>query len=422
MTDTNIKDVCNQWTNNPLVNPITKRTIKQGAAKYNELQSLCLSQRTITRKKKEVEKKPTNKPVKSTKQQKSTKKNDDDFQMRRTNTLKILKKELKSIEPCIVFKSDKMQLVNKRGNIVANIKNRIGSASRFGEAYLAELHDGKQIASDSLHHLQFALKIMSSESQEHILETKIMEKCTKYVEKNIFPNLPVTYVIRECKTPCDTDCSTMGVAKSGPYFILCNELANYDLMTWLKTEHSEEDYESVVMQMLLALQFLHATMKYVHNDVTFGNFLIHEVPKGGYWLYRCHGKDIYIPNTGFMLVLWDFGKSVKLVKGGKQTRRSESAKLAFHDFHYSVKSISTIEEQQRYGRKRLVHIPSHIVKKTYTQLVNAIEKTNDHTKIMRTIFDTVSFSYVKIMNMGSSSVVIKHVLNPKNPYIVCEDK
>jgi hypothetical protein len=71
------------------------------------------------------------------------------------------------------------------------------------------------------------------------------------------------------------------------------------------------------MQLLLSIQTFH-NMGYTHNDTHLGNFLIHKIKPGGYWHYKYKPPqihkdiiDIYVPNTGYLLVLWDPGIATK---------------------------------------------------------------------------------------------------------------
>ena len=51
-----------------------------------------------------------------------------------------------------------------------------------------------------------------------------------------------------------------------------------------------------------------------HNNTQWGNFLYHEVKKGGYYHYRINNTDFYLENKGFLFVLWDFENSFEYSK------------------------------------------------------------------------------------------------------------
>ena len=92
------------------------------------------------------------------------------------------------------------------------------------------------------------------------------------------------------------------------YYVIINELASMDLQTWFKNTYSPQVYESIFMQIIFAISAFHQ-MGYLHHDLHLGNFLVHKVTPGGYWRYRSKRlkKDIFVPNTGYLLVIWDPG-------------------------------------------------------------------------------------------------------------------
>jgi hypothetical protein len=98
-------------------------------------------------------------------------------------------------------------------------------------------------------------------------------------------------------------------APTKPHFMVLSELADMDVETWTRRgKHSVEEWASVLMQMILAVFAIHE-LGYIHNDVHFGNFLIHEIPLGGYWRYdlRSSARKVFVKNAGFLVVLWDMG-------------------------------------------------------------------------------------------------------------------
>ena len=80
-----------------------------------------------------------------------------------------------------------------------------------------------------------------------------------------------------------------------------------------KEVHSSIEYESVIFQIFIALHTFHIQTDHVHNDAHLGNFLYHKITKGGYWHYKYNDTDIYVPNTGYLVVIWDPGLAHKIV-------------------------------------------------------------------------------------------------------------
>ena len=154
------------------------------------------------------------------------------------------------------------------------------------------------------------------------IESVIMKKLSNVVENDKFPNFSIMYASLKCKCNgiCDKrvnnklfglETSILG-SRNGPlekYTVLISELAKCDLSkllhdTTLKISQSE--FESLIMQLFFATFKFH-TLNYEHCDLHLGNILIHEIEKGGFWHYKINKLDVYVPNLGLFLVLWDFG-------------------------------------------------------------------------------------------------------------------
>jgi hypothetical protein len=91
-----------------------------------------------------------------------------------------------------------------------------------------------------------------------------------------------------------------------------NELADSDLRTFFRSSiHNAATYESLAMQMFFAIYAFHK-LGYSHEDAHHGNFLVHKIAPGGCWWYKIGHIDVYVPNTGYLLVLWDPGMAIKM--------------------------------------------------------------------------------------------------------------
>ena len=178
---------------------------------------------------------------------------------------------------------------DKAGDPLLYFDHRIGGKSTFG---IAHAHTGRG------HYLapKFASKIMEI-TKNNATEVAVLRKMTAAVVAGYTPNFPIMYSVRKCLAP-------------KPHFIVLNELADMDVETWTRRgKHSVEEWTSVLIQMILAVFAIHE-LGYLHNDVHFGNFLIHEIPPGGYWRYDLRSnsaRKVFVKNVGFLVVLWDMG-------------------------------------------------------------------------------------------------------------------
>lgn len=90
--------------------------------------------------------------------------------------------------------------------------------------------------------------------------------------------------------------------------LVVNEFADEgDLINWLKTKRSIEEWMVMYFQVFAGLYTLQKYFDMTHHDLHWGNILVLKINKGGYLYYKI--DDIYykIPNIGFLFVIWDFG-------------------------------------------------------------------------------------------------------------------
>jgi hypothetical protein len=182
---------------------------------------------------------------------------------------------------------------DKAGDPLLYFDNRIGGNSTFGVAYA---HTGRGHYAAP----KFASKIMEI-TKNNATEVEIMKKMTAAVVAGYTPNFPIMYSVRKC----------LDVKK--PHFLMLSELADTDVRSWMRLKkRSTAEWTSVLIQMILAIFAIHE-LGYLHQDVHFGNFLIHEIPPGGYWRYDLGStkKRVFVKNVGFLVVLWDMGLGEK---------------------------------------------------------------------------------------------------------------
>lgn len=241
----------------------------------------------------------------------------DDIDTRMHN-LKVMKIYLSLISPCIVQSNLTplvLALVKKdkgRFSDVIYFNKQIGTESAFGVAYLnTGVDEGSKLV--------FSAKITTDDQK---VEVALLEKMSQSVQKHETPNFPIIYKILHCKDvkedkkEKDRDITGINdIIKYNKYYVILNELATGDLNYFIeeKTDTTSIQYESVFFQALLSLRAFHIHTKYIHDDAHGGNFLIHAIKKGGYWHYKYRNTNIYVPNAGYLVVLWDPGLAKKIV-------------------------------------------------------------------------------------------------------------
>ena len=77
---------------------------------------------------------------------------------------------------------------------------------------------------------------------------------------------------------------------------------------------SQEMFMSFIFQIINGLYAINKIYKIIHFDCHGGNILVSKVISGGYWTYQVNNIVYYIPNHGYILKIWDFGRSLIIDK------------------------------------------------------------------------------------------------------------
>jgi hypothetical protein len=327
---------CEKWKKDPTINPLTGRKIKDSGPVYKQLKRACnppFSKSDCERWKRDKTRHPVTKrklnmnakngifaqlkkicdsPARDLLEAHKTKLisalkktiapilHKGDTSMARIKFAAIMKKYLTVIKPCLTEQNGKLCLVDEDNKPLVYFEKRIGTDSVYGVAYL---NAGKGLAKL----LKFSCKLMSNNVPGNQQEIKILKKMSDLVTNGKSPNMPLIYKTLRCSKKCTLQPCPPNIKNNG-YYVVINELANSDLETWFEKQHSPQVYESIVMQLLFAMYSFHS-LGYIHNDCHLRNFLIHHIKPGGCWRYEIVGHNVYVPNHGYQLVLWDPGRA-----------------------------------------------------------------------------------------------------------------
>jgi len=230
------------------------------------------------------------------------------------NCLSVYKRDIievvKKGEKSIPIYDTKYKIGNK---IIAD--KQIGTKSAYGVIYkgyyLSNTENGTKF--DKLN--KFAIKI-SEKNQSNLKEIEILKKLTKIVIDFKCPHFPISYGYLECNKPVKDDLKIFPeLTRKNKIYISLNELANGDLHNIIIARPQIEDFqkniENMFAQCIIAIMFYNHYTKLLHNDPHTGNFLYYKIKPGGYLHYNIYGKDYYLENTGYLMVIWDFGLSKK---------------------------------------------------------------------------------------------------------------
>jgi len=214
-----------------------------------------------------------------------------------------------------VLSGDKLCIKNKKLGNAISMKKRFGSASKFGEAWIGYTFDnGYKVAVKKMPLGKYDEKEAYTETQLLSGDSAWTEMasyvfCTLLVMSKICPNLPVLYKYFWCPTCRFVNKSIRG-KKERPCLLVVNELADGDLKMYLEKKISlwtPALVENCVFQIAAGLYAIEKFYNMTHNDLHYGNVLVHEIKPGGFWRYKIDGKHYYVPNLGYLFVLWDFG-------------------------------------------------------------------------------------------------------------------
>jgi len=423
------KEECIKWEKDPGKNPRNNRKLKTDAKKgiYNQLVAICaiLLKEEEKEDKEEDEKKHEHKSPNTNdnleadrlrlirairKAIKPILHRIDSNEMRVTYN-NIISNYIKNIKPClqeaVTKKSNnnttKLVLNDNKSNPIVTFDKQIGSKSVYGLAYM---NTGKKFAKL----LKFSCKLMEI-IPNNTKEVHILNKMTQLVINGVSPNMPITYKVLKCTSNCNVSLCPQ-LIMNRKYYVVISELANYDIQNWLKETHTNMEYNSVIMQLVFALQAFH-NMKYTHNDTHLGNFLIHKIKPGGYWHYKLKDIDIYIPNCGYLLVLWDPGLA-ELHSNVNYKNKITYNSYCINDFTRPLQLLYFIEINQSYLEMGLKPLSSTSLE-TIKFLFVALKKLNKYT--FYDIFNNINIYHKTKIPGILFNETPKQVINNK-PYIL----
>lgn len=197
-----------------------------------------------------------------------------------------------------------------------DIVEKFGTPSAYGEAWIGKLRNKektvvaiKKVVLEKLDksgEIYSKTQFMSGDSAW--TEMVIYKLCTLLVFVKVAPNLPITFRYYNCPN-CRL---TINPQKNQQCVISINEMGEGDLKMFIEKKSNIWTYdlvENCIFQIIAGLYALKKFFNLEHNDLHWGNVLVHVVKPGGYWEYTIDGNVYNVPNLGYIFVLWDFGMS-----------------------------------------------------------------------------------------------------------------
>lgn len=236
------------------------------------------------------------------------------------NLVKIL--QINSIDKnyCMRFlKYDKFKnpIYTIKDNIL--LKNKIGDDNIDSIIYHSQVVD--KVNNKTIHYMS---KLVLH-NPAFIQELAYLSLLSNAVIRNRCPHFPILYADLEChkftSTPPPVNDISLypRIIKLNPnksFHLLLTELANGTLKSFMqdKTINSSSLYMNAFVQIILSILFFYNEAKAFYNNINTTSFIYHKIDSSKtnieYFQYTIFDFHFYVPNQGFLWVLWNFKKPI----------------------------------------------------------------------------------------------------------------
>lgn len=240
-------------------------------------------------------------------------------------------------------------------------------------------------------------------------EIEVSIKLTALILKMVCPHFPISYGYLTCNkndernyikissaisssltsssinsSSSDNNLGFFSLKHKTQLYLIINEYADnafplmlYYIFNKYNLNTASSILNNMIIQCLISIIFFQKYTQMVHNDTHVYNFLVHYIKKGGYYHYNIYGKDYYLKNAGYLIVINDFG----LVK-------SINEKPLNNDFIKFILSLkkNVIKKYKQFISEDIIDFIENIALNThdlYKYLFNFMNKSfpNSLTKI-----------------------------------------
>jgi len=159
---------------------------------------------------------------------------------------------------------------------------------------------------------------------EMIIEMAVATLLTECRIKQICPHFPLTYGIHIQDRQLQIDMQL---------------LRGMTLKKWSQSPRSNEEWYSIIFQILISLYCMQKHFGFVHDDLHSSNIIVERCAKDTIHHYICEGQSYYVPLLGNMLYIIDFGRvftpdNVMEIPWHVQLRQKEDRKKGQNVYHF----------------------------------------------------------------------------------------
>jgi hypothetical protein len=130
--------------------------------------------------------------------------------------------------------------------------------------------------------------------------------CQKLVIDKICPNLPLLINHFECNDCLFKNKRLKQLSKKNCYIYLMDFVNGGTLWNWGEKKRSTAEWYNMYFQVFVGLYALQKYFNMSHHDLHPDNIMFYSIQPGGYWKYIIDDNTYYLPNLGFIFILWDF--------------------------------------------------------------------------------------------------------------------
>jgi hypothetical protein len=310
---------------------------------------------------------------------------------------------------------DKNNVLDKK----FKVQTRIGTDSVDGEVYKG-CYSAKckyKIAIKKIP-MTYEIKYVNDPENESVLnhfevysELFFLKLSSFLVHNDVVPNLPLIYDTYSC----EDDCKFINPELKGKKkcMLVINELADGDLKYIIKKVKPNIDIIKIMyFQIYVSLYCMRKYFNLYHNDLHYGNVLFRKIKPGGYIKYIIEGIDIVVPNIGYIMILWDFGRS--FIPGKIEPHKTKNKDIEFMDFLRITAMLS--HSTGKYAKEY------DIMAERIENLIHRLKNYNDFMIVYSMLVHTDNVKEEDIIAVYDTDKKIKSKNSNINKYLVSNPK